>query len=156
MCVLSCFSHVRLFATLRTVARQAPLSMGFSRQDYWSGLPCPPPRDVPEPGMEPTSLKSPTLAGRFFTTSASWDHRHEGLFLGSLFWPTGPYAVGKCSLVCAVFWPSFSCIIMSLGPGTLHYPRDKEPREPEQGLSLCVGITFPVSSAMNVPLFVLC
>ena len=54
-CVLSCFSRVWLFVTLWTVAHQAPLSMGFSRQEYWSGLPCPPPGDVPNPGIELTS-----------------------------------------------------------------------------------------------------
>jgi len=59
--------------TLWTRACQAPLSMGFSRQEYWSGLPCPPPGDLPNPGLEPTSLKSPALAGRFFTTSATWE-----------------------------------------------------------------------------------
>ena len=47
--VLSCFSHVQLFVTLWTVARQAPLSMGFSRQEHWSGLPFPPPGDLPDP-----------------------------------------------------------------------------------------------------------
>ena len=47
-CVLSCFSHVPLFVTLWTVARQAPLSMGFSRQEHWSGLPRPPPGDLPD------------------------------------------------------------------------------------------------------------
>ena len=62
---------VRLCATLCTVALQTPLSMGFSRQDYWSGLPCPLPGDLPDPGIEPTSLMSPALAGRFFTTSAT-------------------------------------------------------------------------------------
>ena len=58
-----------------TVAHQAPLSMGFSMQEYWSGLPFPPPRDLPNPGIEPMSLTSPALAGRFFTTSATipWD-----------------------------------------------------------------------------------
>ena len=61
--------------TLRTVAHQAPLSMGFSRQEYWSGLPCPSPGDLPDPGIEPVSLTSPALAlaGRFFTTSATWE-----------------------------------------------------------------------------------
>ena len=49
-------------ATLWTVAHQAPLSMRFSRQDYWSGLPCPPPRDLPNPGIEPTPLTSSALA----------------------------------------------------------------------------------------------
>ena len=52
---VSRFSRVRLFATLWTVALQAPLSMGLSRQEYWSGLPCPPPGDLPDPGMEPGS-----------------------------------------------------------------------------------------------------
>ena len=55
-CLLSCFSCVWLFATLWIVAHQAPLSMGFSRQEYWSELPSPPPGDFPELGIEPTSL----------------------------------------------------------------------------------------------------
>ena len=57
---------------LWTVAWQAPLSMGFSRQEYWSELPCPPPRDLPDSGIEPMSLMSPALVGRFFTTSITW------------------------------------------------------------------------------------
>ena len=75
MCVLSCFSRVQLFATRWPVACQAPLSTGFSGQEYWSGLPCPrppPPGDLPDPGMEPASLMSPELAGNFFATSATW------------------------------------------------------------------------------------
>ena len=67
------FSCVQLFATLWTVAYQAPLSKGFSQQDYWSGLPFPPPQDLPDPGIEPASLISPALAGRFFTISATWE-----------------------------------------------------------------------------------
>ena len=62
--------------TLGTVALQAPLSMGFSRQEYWSGLPCPPPGDLPHPGIEPESFMSPALAGVFFTTSATWEVLH--------------------------------------------------------------------------------
>ena len=58
-------SHVRLFATLWTVARQALLSMGFSRQEYLSGLPFPSPRDLPNPGMEPTSPVPPALQADF-------------------------------------------------------------------------------------------
>ena len=57
--VLSCFSHVWLFATPWTVACQTPLSMVFSRQEYWDGLPCPPPGDFSNPGVEPGSLVSP-------------------------------------------------------------------------------------------------
>ena len=59
--------------TLWTAAHQAPLSMVFSRQKYWSGLPCSPPGDHPDPGMEPASLMSPALARGFFTTSATWE-----------------------------------------------------------------------------------
>ena len=73
MRLLSHFSCVRLFATPQTVAHQAPLSMGFSRQEYWSGLPCPPPGELPNPGNEPVSLISPVLAGGFFTTRATWE-----------------------------------------------------------------------------------
>ena len=76
--MLSGFNHVRLLATLRTAAHQAPLSMGFSRQENWSGLPCPPPGDLPNPGVKPASLTSPALAGGFFTTSASWEALSEG------------------------------------------------------------------------------
>ena len=72
-CMLSHFSRVQLFVTLWTVAHQAPLSMGFSSQEYWRGLLCPPPGDLPNPGIEPASLKSPELAGRLFTTSAIWE-----------------------------------------------------------------------------------
>ena len=61
-----------LQSTLWAVACQAPLSMGFSRQEYRSGLPGPPPEDLPEPGIKPASLMSPALAGRFYTTSATW------------------------------------------------------------------------------------
>ena len=71
--MLSRFSCVQLFETLWTVAPQAPLSMEFSRQEYWSGLPCPnPPGDFPNPGIQPTSFASPALADGFFTTSATW------------------------------------------------------------------------------------
>ena len=63
-CSVQLLSHVRLFVTLWTVACQALLSMGFSRQKYWSGLPFPSPRNLPDPGIEPAS---PALAGRFFT-----------------------------------------------------------------------------------------
>ena len=56
-----------------TVVHQAPLSMGFFRQKYWSGLPCPSPGDLPDSGIEPTSLSSPALAGGFFTTSTPWN-----------------------------------------------------------------------------------
>ena len=72
-CVCCHFSHLQLFATLWTVAHQASLSMGFPRQEYWSGLPCPPPGGLPDPGIEPTFLMSPALTGEFFTTHANWE-----------------------------------------------------------------------------------
>ena len=68
-CMLCC---VLLFATPWTVAHQAPLSMGFSQQEYWSGLLFPSPGDLPNPGTEPMSLASPALAGGFFSTSDTW------------------------------------------------------------------------------------
>ena len=61
--MLGCFSCVRLFVTLWTVARQAPLFIGISRQEYWSGFACPPPGDLPDPGIKRASLRSPALAG---------------------------------------------------------------------------------------------
>ena len=73
MYMISRSSCVPLFAILWTVAGQAPLFMGILRQEYWSGLPCPPPGDLPDPGIETVSLLSPALAGRFYTTSATWE-----------------------------------------------------------------------------------
>ena len=74
MCVR--LSHVQLFATSWTVAHQAPLSVEFSRQEYWCGLSFPSPEDLPNPGTELASLVSlvsPALAGGFFTTGATWE-----------------------------------------------------------------------------------
>ena len=67
--------RIQLSAAPWTVACQAPLSMEFSRQEYWSGLPFPIPGDLPDPGIERVFLASPALAGRFFTTSATWQAR---------------------------------------------------------------------------------
>ena len=72
-CMLSHFSRVRLFVTLWTVASQAPLSMGFSRQEHRSGLSCSPPGDLPNVGVELASFMSPALVGEFFTTSTTWE-----------------------------------------------------------------------------------
>ena len=71
--MLGCFSHVRLFATPWIIACQAPLSMGFSRQVYWSGLPFPSLGYLPYQRIKPMSLVSPALAHKFFTTSAAWE-----------------------------------------------------------------------------------
>ena len=69
--LLSHFSHFQLFETLWIIACQGPLSRGFSRQEYWSGLPCPSLGDLPDPGVKPASLMSLALEGGLFTTSAT-------------------------------------------------------------------------------------
>ena len=72
--MLSCFSCVQLIVTPWTVAyRTVALCMGFSRQEYWSGLPFPTPGHLPNPEIRPTSLMSPALAGGFFITTATWE-----------------------------------------------------------------------------------
>ena len=71
LCCAQTLSCVRLFVTPWTVPRQAPLSTGFCRREHWSGLPCPPPGDLPDPGIESVSLTSPALAGGFFTSRAT-------------------------------------------------------------------------------------
>ena len=79
VCLLSRFSHVWLFATPWIAAHEGPLSMGFSKQEYWSGLPCPPPGDPPSAGFKPVSLTAPALAGGvgggrcIFTAKATWE-----------------------------------------------------------------------------------
>ena len=95
--VLNHFSRIWLPETLRTVAHQAPLSMGFSRQEYWSGLPCPPPGDLPDPGIEPMSLMCLALAGGFFTTSATWGHHYTGIW--------------NIKINKAIYW-AFLCILL--------------------------------------------
>ena len=72
--MLSRFSHVQLFVTLWTVACQNPLSMGFFRQEYWRGFPCPPPGDVPNPGIEPVSPVSLALQAESLPLSSREAH----------------------------------------------------------------------------------
>ena len=87
--MLSCFSCVRLFETLWTVVRQAPLSMGFSRPEYWSRLPCPPPGDLPNPGIQPRSPafqadslpSEPFGGGYIFLKEINPEYSLEGLML---------------------------------------------------------------------------
>ena len=78
VCVCACANSLQSCPTfflvmLWTMARQAPLSIEFSRQECWSELSCPLPGDLPNPKIEPTSLMSPALAGGFFTTSTTWN-----------------------------------------------------------------------------------
>ena len=84
LCLLSHFSHVRLFTISWTVAQQAPLSVGFSRQEYWSGLPCPPPGDLPDPEIEPGS--PPTSALQVDSLPLSHQGSPDILHLNHLFY----------------------------------------------------------------------
>ena len=71
-CVLSCFSHVWLYVTPWTIAHKVPLSIGFSKQEYWSGLPFPSPGNLPDSGIKPVSLMPPALTGRDLITGTTW------------------------------------------------------------------------------------
>ena len=111
--VLCCgFSHVQLCVTQWTAAHQAPLFTGFSRQEYWSGLPCPPPGDLPNPGIKPASLKSPALAGRFFTTSAT---PGQGSKPGPLHWEHH-WTTWEVPRFCFLIWVlvSWVCAVMEI------------------------------------------
>ena len=88
---------------------QAPLSLGFSRQEYWSGLQCPPPGDLPDPGVEPVTLAFPSSAGRFFTTSAtlSGSHTYNKMFI-LLDWHKNEWKINSSHRGCSwLLWNTF-------------------------------------------------
>ena len=100
-----------IFIYIWLVARQSPLSMGFSGQEYWSGLLCSPPGGLPNPGVEPKSLMSPTLAGRFFTTSTTWEgytcvcvyiYTYIHIYISFYFFPTMVYLRILIIVPCAI------------------------------------------------------
>ena len=106
---------------LWTVAHQAPLSMEFSRQEHWSGLPCPPPGNFPDPGIKLTSLMSPALAGGFFTTSATWEAPIKVLVPFNLTYKTLYGMIVRANSYCVVsssqchwFLYAFVCVWQSL------------------------------------------
>ena len=119
VCMLSHFSCVRLFATLWTVAHQAPLSMGFSRQEYWSGLPCPPPGDLLNPGIKAVSLMSPALQADSLPLAPpelKWQSKVPVwlcMFICSLGVPWGRLTLGS----------PLTCCRQLLQPIMLHRPR---------------------------------
>ena len=89
--MLSHFRSVRLFVTLWTAAFQAPQSMGFSRQGYWSVLPCPPPRDLPDPVIEPVSPAAPALQEDSLLISYYLETLKIGYYRFFFFFTTSPY-----------------------------------------------------------------
>ena len=106
------FSHAQLFGTLWTIACQALLSTGSSWQEYWSGLPCPPPGGLPDSEIKPMFLKSPTLAGRFFITSTTCEAHSIGynllLFQGVL------HLHSKVGLTYSFYIYSINCHVLGL------------------------------------------
>ena len=116
--MLSCFSYVQLSATLWTIALQAPLSMGFSGQEYWSWLPFPSPVDLPNPGIKFVSL---ALAGGFFIIGSPGKPIHQGYWpvnffsCGVLFWFLRLDNAGLIKWLesvpsCSIFWKSLTRI----------------------------------------------
>ena len=101
--MLSHLSHVQLLVTLWTVSCRAPLSMGFSRQEYWSGLSCPPQRGLPSPGVESMSVVSPALAGQFFTSSTT----SEALYVYMYKWLNASRVLDPYSYVLCHWFHSF-------------------------------------------------
>ena len=99
---------------------QAPLSMGFSRQEYWSGLPFPPPGDLPYPGIKPVSLTFSALAGGFFTTSTTWEPMVAKQVPGA--WVSGELQDQLCQQLLSsqflqLFWLPFDiCLIVPSSP----------------------------------------
>ena len=91
--MLTCFSPVQLFAIPWTVAHQAPLSIEFPVQEYWSGLPFPSPGGLPDPGIEPMFLTSPALAARFFTTG--WEDKIKLTEMTQVKMPGTQHMLGK-------------------------------------------------------------
>ena len=168
-CVLSRLSHVQLFATLWTAALQTPLSIGFSRQEYWIGLPYPPLGDLPDPGIEPMSLMSPALAGGFFTTSATQDPQNQNilwspkdppvcwLFIISLCQPSFGSLNGCPHLktTLSVDLPSSSAVCSTLG--SMNLSRGISPSTKKTwGLETAALLAQPVLGEERVPSSGLC
>ena len=129
------FSCVRLFVTLWTIAGQAPLSMEFSRQEYWSGLPFPSPGDLSDPGIEPVSFTSPALAGSFFTTSTTWagSSVHGILQARILEWVVISFARGPSQ-------PRDQTHVSCIGRQVLHHWATRETPSPPLGSIFQVAV----------------
>ena len=157
------FSPVQLLGTPWTVARQAPLSMGFSRQEDWSGLPRPRPGHLPDPGMEPACLLCPALAGGLFTTSTTWQVQYlifkvKGKCLPACVgtgFPSGCKSFARIS-VAQTDWPFW--VVKRPGPaGVLRpwpglgipspFPRSGSGKDPELRRRFCLCVCNPTINA---------
>ena len=129
MCRSRLLQGVQLFATPWTVARQAPLSMGFSRQEYWSGLPCPPPGDLPDPGIEP---RSPALQVDSFLSEPPGSPEEALSNLQTSLRLPGPslFCHQSVSQRCSHTDP---LIFFCFFPGSLSHRRKEEPDHSHQG-----------------------
>ena len=108
LCMLHCFSCVQLTVTPWTVAHQTPLSMWFFRQEHWSGLPFPPPGDLPSPGIKLASPGFPALEGRVYTTSPTWEVLYTYIYIYT-----------KCLLKSIYIWLSFLVLLIAVKLYTL-------------------------------------
>ena len=125
-CVPSCFNRVQLCVTLWTVALQAPLSMGFSSQEDWIGLPCPSPGDLPNSVLEPAFLISPALECGFFTTSATWEAPKDSLLCHNFIYLLLFFTFLKFWLHCVacevlVPWPGIKPVFPALEAQSLNH-----------------------------------
>ena len=150
VCILSHFSHIQLCATLWTIACQAPLSIRFSRQEYWSGLPCPPPGDLPDQGMEPRSLMFPALAGRFFTTCPTWEAQISlllGLSLQSI------QSLSHFQLFATLCTTARQASLSTANPQSLLKLISIEPVMPSNHLILCFPLLLLPSTFPSIRVF---
>ena len=143
----------RLFVALWTVAQQAPLSMGFSRQEYWSGLPCPPPGDLLDPEIKPESPVSPGLAGGSFTNSALLEKRQAYLWSidNTELLKQGPEQMLLLSVLLNEYTRTYPCSSSLLPIAKLHYCCQKR-REAAEITVLVVDQNnqFTVSASYNL------
>ena len=155
MCAKS-LSRVHLFATLWIIACQAPLSMGFSRQEHWSGLPFPPSGNLPDPGIEPASLMFLALGGGFFTTSATWEALPSPRPLNNM------QGVAKKMIILSMFldemiiiiiWNSILSTHPARGPGTALKTETPEVCQGSSQLTKRTLIESPLTLGHSYPHF---
>ena len=149
--VLSHFSHVQFCVVPWTSACQATLSMGFSRQEYWSGLPLPSPRNLPNPEIKSTSLKSNGLVGVFFTTSNNSDQFSSVQLLSHVpFFVTPRTAAGQASLSITNFWGFTRAHVHWVGDANQPSCPLPSPSPPAFNMSQYQGLFKWVSSSHQV------